>query len=349
MLAKIRASLEYGIGIAPRRWRQCQSGKSVVVLMYHRIDPASASAESVPAAYGVERGVKVDVFEQQIRFMLKYFEPRHPAHLFPESSSVPGFAVTFDDGYADNLHLAAPVLSRLQVPAAIFLNTDFVATDRRFWWETLGAMIRETRASEVDRDLLAQISQSKDEEALSFPLESQSERERAHWSISQILMRTPDSEIPATLVQLADALLVSPRLEDRDWPLLDWDQVRELTQKGFEIGAHGANHANLGAAEPREVRTEVLRSISEIESQLQTQVQTFAYPYGGEEHRSQAALDALREAGCASAFTTEPRAATLDDGALTLPRAGLTGPGRLTCAYRVDRAYQSAKLNSIEK
>ncbi|MAJ61626.1 MAG: hypothetical protein CBC48_17790 [bacterium TMED88] len=349
MLAKIGASLEYSTGISPRRWRHAQSGQTVVILMYHRIDPASSSQAHVPPAYGVERGVTADVFERQIRFMLKHFEPRHLTRLFSEGSRVPGFTVTFDDGYADNLHLAAPILSRLKVPAGIFLNSEFVGTDRRFWWETLGSLIRETDATHIDADLVGEFNPSNGESDEALPLSSASEREYAHWTISQMLMHMHDSDISAALHKIAHALSVPPRFEDRDWPLLDWDQVRQLAASGFEVGAHGANHANLGLSNPSQARAEVLRSVSGIEGQLQDEVQTFAYPYGGEAHRSQAALDAVREAGCRWAFTTEPRAATLGDAPLTLPRVGLTGPGSLTCAYRIDRAYRSIRTPQAGK
>ena len=350
MLEKIRASLEYLTGIASRRWNLAHSGQSTVVLMYHRIDPAPSSHHPIPQAFGVERGVPVDAFERQIRFMLKHFEPREPTHLFSESSTKPGFTVTFDDGYADNLHLAAPILQRLNVPAAIFLNSDFIGTDQRFWWETLGAMIRESQLERLDVGAISDIGESHLwGQAESLPLTNESERARAHWSISQTLMRTPTPGVSTALQNLAHALSVPLRVEDRDWPLLNWDQVRTLTQLGFEIGAHGATHANLGLADPETVRQEVLQSITEIESQLQKKVRSFAYPYGGKEHRSTAALDALDEAGCPWAFTTESRAATRLDTPLAMPRAGLTGPGSLTCAYRIDRAYQSTATDPTAK
>lgn len=47
-------------------------------------------------------------------------------------SSKPQVCITFDDGYLDNYAHAVPILERYQVPAAFFVSTGIVGTDRRF-------------------------------------------------------------------------------------------------------------------------------------------------------------------------------------------------------------------------
>lgn len=44
-------------------------------------------------------------------------------------------AITFDDGYTDNLEIAAPELERLGLPACFFIATGFIGTRKVPWWD----------------------------------------------------------------------------------------------------------------------------------------------------------------------------------------------------------------------
>ena len=64
-------------------------------------------------------------------------------------------AVTFDDGYRDNLVHAKPVLARYGVPATLFLATGFIDQDAPFWWDELASMILASTQAAHDRQVLA--------------------------------------------------------------------------------------------------------------------------------------------------------------------------------------------------
>ena len=75
-----------------------------------------------------------------------------------------------------------------------------------------------------------------------------------------------------------------------DWPgnprdlprsaLLDWAEIRELSEAGIEFGSHTRTHADLTRLTPNEIRDEMIDSANEISDRLGRKVSTFAYPYG---------------------------------------------------------------------
>ena len=77
---------------------------------------------------------------------------------------------------------------------------------------------------------------------------------------------------------------------DNQWPgqgagiptlrLMDWDEVREISHRGFEIGAHTVRHPNLCGLASNEAAREMLECKESIEEQLHCSVNQFAYPYG---------------------------------------------------------------------
>ncbi len=102
--------------------------KRIIILTYHRVD----SKKSFP-------GVSIEEFKRQIEFIRRNFEIvslREVCDYFEGKISLRStvVAITFDDGYRDNYLYAYPILKRFGIKATIFLPTDFIGTDRRFWW-----------------------------------------------------------------------------------------------------------------------------------------------------------------------------------------------------------------------
>ena len=50
-------------------------------------------------------------------------------------------AITFDDGYIDNLEYALPILEELEVPATIFISTGTMNQNKELWWDELEQLI----------------------------------------------------------------------------------------------------------------------------------------------------------------------------------------------------------------
>jgi peptidoglycan/xylan/chitin deacetylase (PgdA/CDA1 family) len=78
---------------------------------------------------------------------------------------------------------------------------------------------------------------------------------------------------------------------------MTWDQVREMRDQGFQIGAHTASHADLGVAPIEEARVELTESRQRLEMELGQIVDLFAYPYGGVENINADSRELVRKAG----------------------------------------------------
>lgn len=101
------------------------------ILLYHRI----AEAEHDPHLLCVNP----DNFRTQIKFLKENFKiiPLIKLVLDIRAGKVDKDAVviTFDDGYADNLHYALPILEEFKVPATIFLTASYPDQNKTFYWD----------------------------------------------------------------------------------------------------------------------------------------------------------------------------------------------------------------------
>ena len=109
----------------------------LVILTFHRIRPDGESAAGRPMR---SLEVAVSDFRRMLMWMRDRYRPLSLADWLeggapPEGGS---FAVTFDDGWADNFNVAFPVLRELGIPATVFVSTDAVENRVPFWWQTAG-------------------------------------------------------------------------------------------------------------------------------------------------------------------------------------------------------------------
>ena len=122
----------------------------LVVLTFHRVRPDGEPADGRPMR---NLEVPVSSFRALLRWMRQRADPVALGDWFPREGppvadasaglpahprQMPCFAVTFDDGWADNATYAAPVLEELRIPATIFLATGAVEHRIPFWWQLPG-------------------------------------------------------------------------------------------------------------------------------------------------------------------------------------------------------------------
>ena len=117
------------------RWLRSRVTDSALILGYHRV----VGREQDP--YGL--CVSPTRFEEQLRLLRRYARPTSLQELLgvmEKGGELRGRVVlTFDDGYADTLYRAKPLLEKYEVPATVFVATGFLG--KTFWWDELSNLI----------------------------------------------------------------------------------------------------------------------------------------------------------------------------------------------------------------
>ena len=123
----------------PNRLRSAsrQTGSSAapkaLILMYHRVAKGGVDPWSLC--------VSPEHFAQHLEVLRKYTQPMRLQEFLValDSGNIARntSVVTFDDGYADNLLNAKPLLERYNIPATVFLTTGYLGQNREFWWDEL--------------------------------------------------------------------------------------------------------------------------------------------------------------------------------------------------------------------
>jgi len=216
-------------------------------------------------------------------------------------------AITFDDGYANNLEVAGALLLRHRIPATVFVATGYLDGGCMFNDAVIHA-IRETTAPTLNLGALNMPA---------WPLTSIEDRRRAVGDILDRVKHLPFDE-RARRVQ---GILKAARVERPHGLMLTRDALRQLPRSGFDVGAHTVNHPILKRTSLEVARREICDAKDELESLLGRPVTLFAYPNGkpGEDYGPEH-VRMVRDAGYVGAVTGVWGAARRGDDPFQLPR-----------------------------
>jgi peptidoglycan/xylan/chitin deacetylase (PgdA/CDA1 family) len=175
-------------------------------------------------------------------------------------------AITFDDGYRDNLDLAAPLLQDLGLPATFFLVPGLLSQDVRPWWEIIARGFALARPAVVKWNGRA------------LPTRGRRGRRAFLWLAEHLKVLDL-----TTREERVDELLHVLQPEGNggcDRLFLDWDGARELVRRGFSVGSHSMRHAILSREDPQEQFRDLMSSRRQLEAELDVPVNLLAYPNG---------------------------------------------------------------------
>lgn len=211
------------------------------ILCYHNVvrERHASGPSGDPALH-----LSVEDFEAQIGWLTRRYSViplREMVTRIESGRSLRGTAVlTFDDGYRGVGEVALPVLSRLGLPATLFVVAGAPGSDAPFWWD--------------HPDVAARID----------------DRRRDHWLST---LRGDRARILAA----AEATAAAP---PSAYLPGGWASLLAASTQGIELGAHSFGHHTLTTLSDEELAADLITCREEIERRTGIRPENFAYPYG---------------------------------------------------------------------
>lgn len=256
------------------------------VLTYHRVGANPHGFKHVPE----------DGFRRQMQWVQRHCRIVAP-HDFRRACLTadrtrPPVLVTFDDAYRDYRAVAYPILKQLGIPAINFVATQYVEDEAaRFWWDEVDLAVWASTRPAIDL-----FWRGGERVALDA-----AGRERIRMDIRRYIWSRPDSERPATLAALLEALDVRPAAIAIERQVMTWEEIRDVADV-TTIGGHTHTHPLMSRIDDARLQQEVRSCRSRIMEHVGAPA-TFAYPAGA---FSDAAKRAVRDGGFDLAFATTP-------------------------------------------
>lgn len=210
-------------------------------------------------------------------------------------------AITFDDGFANNLLIAHEILEYYELSATLYLATGYVSNSRLMWTDELELLIMEappnTPTITIDNRLRLDF-QTEKTKAMSFK------------QIKTILKKLEKQKRIETIDGIKKMLAtdISSIRHKALHDFLTWDQVRYMSGSGiWDIGAHTVNHLSLGSISEDEGRVEIEDSINKVIHEVKAvETPLFSYPEGQLYDMPEYAVDFIKNKGLFSAPSAIP-------------------------------------------
>jgi len=305
-------------GLLRRARRFFRDEARPVILMYHRVarpahDPwgLSVSPERF-AAQMAWLAARRDVLP------MADFVERLQQGTLPRRAA----AVTFDDGYVDNLRVAKPILAQLGVPATVFIATGFIGSRYEYWWDDLARRLLGAKgpvetgvvigAERIAVGLPAASEDAPLDPAWRAWMPTASWRGTAYAHLWNAI-RELDPEGQQAAIEAVRAALPAELPAPADLPMRREEVAELVAGNVISVGAHTVTHPHLTRLPLEGRKEEIARSRADTAAMAGASVEGFAYPHGDFDAAT-AAL--VRESGLRWACST--RSAAVDPAAYDL-------------------------------
>jgi peptidoglycan/xylan/chitin deacetylase (PgdA/CDA1 family) len=270
-----------------RKPRKQDKIQAPMVLLYHRVwdDPINAQLLAV-APDNFEAHLNELAKAYRVVSLNKLLEEFQQGEFCPQT-----VALTFDDGYGDNLTHAVPLLEKYGLPATFFVTSGMIDSDREFWWDRLEHIF-------LANDLLPDhLEIHVDHRPRRWNLTTAADRLRAHDDLIRLLGAKPVTEINPFIDNLLSWAGLAP-LGRPSHRVLNSSELHQLmASPGIEIGSHTVSHTRLSILSLKGQYAEIIESQKQLETLTGKLPRLFSYPFGSRSDFTPETTRLVAEAG----------------------------------------------------
>jgi peptidoglycan/xylan/chitin deacetylase (PgdA/CDA1 family) len=209
----------------------------------------------------------------------------HSGEPFPKGA----FAITFDDGFENNLTVARPILNQIGIPATVYVTSRFIDENGMSWIDRI------EYAMEVVRGGRLRFPWSEEE----FSFATAAEKIAILSDIRAHVKSTPELDVDAFVSDIFRQLDLEEIRASNDQldKKMSWSQVRDWCSDGFLVGGHSHTHAILSFLSPSRLKSEIDISLAMMNEKAGIVTPHYSYPEGLAHCYSEDVIQILKDRG----------------------------------------------------
>ena len=234
------------------------------ILLYHGIDQVNNTQLNA-------RFLSRKKLHEQLKYCKEHFHILSVGDYFQgrfEAGKM-NIAITFDDGYLNNLELALPVLEDLQIPATFFVTAINSTTYPMLWADYLDLVNMHYRHPVSIQGEIFEYHKGEYVNAQKTSLKN--------------ICKRKDWTFKSSIYTAFPELISDPICSTYEpyWKVMNETQIRQLAASPWaSIGSHGYYHDDLGKIPTEEAIKLLRRSKDYLEEVLDQAITSLAYPNG---------------------------------------------------------------------
>lgn len=319
------------------KFRQYIKAPSVAILGYH-----SVAEDCQAQSLYINRGIATEaaIFREQMRMLRKEFNPvtmEQIGNWLRDGKAIPcrSVAITFDDGYADNYFVAAPIMEQFGVFGAFYLTVDCIQRQELPWFCRLNFLLESGRREKrIFHDPI-------DDKTWNLSETSEYLDALAHYAR---YCGKLDSENQRQYISNLESRFGLFWNQLQAPGMMTFGQAKELCSRGHIVGNHSFSHGNLAHVPAASLEQEIVKTHEILEKELERPIRHFSYPHPTLEPQwNETTRSMIERLGYETCVLTEYGLVTRKTSNLLIPRLMLTNPGVDELRWKLEMAFAGIK------